>query len=481
MLHVRPLFAACTVLLLTATLQARVLEVGPSHALTLPSQAALLAEDGDTVLIAAGEYRDAARWTADNLLIRGVGGHAHVRDRTWGGKAIWVIQGENTTVEWVEFSGARVQDKNGAGIRQEGRHLTLRYCHFHHNEMGILTGNDAESHILFEYCVFASNGYGDGYSHNMYINHVGRFTMRFCYSHDAVIGHNVKSRAHETWLLYNRFDEAEGGNTSREIDIPNGGLAVVVGNVLDHGPNTDNSNLLGFGHEGYSNPRKTLFVVNNTFVTARGAGGFVTLPSSPADSVYVYNNIFAGRATPVSGETRVLDSAANLALRDIAAAGFRDAAQRDYRLLPSSPAIDAGVPVGSADGMDLRPTWEYRHTADGAARPLQGGVDCGAFEYVPPVGVTGTVPAAARGLHIRTVAPHPVRSTARLSFSHVRPETLLLRVCDATGRSLRPAREIPCRAGMQTVDIDVAGYPPGLYFITLTGRNSAAQYPLLLH
>jgi hypothetical protein len=477
----RPLFLLIGCILLIQPLSARVLEVGPSHALTLPSMAAAVAEDGDTVLIAAGEYRDAARWSANNLLIRGVGGHAHVRDRTWGGKAIWVIQGNNTTVEWIEFSGARVQDKNGAGIRQEGRHLTLRHCSFHHNEMGILTSNDAQSHILFEYCVFASNGFGDGYSHNMYINHVGRFTMRFCYSHDAVIGHNVKSRAHETWLLYNRLDEAEGGNTSREIDIPNGGLAVIVGNVLDHGPNTDNSNLLGFGHEGYSNPRKTLFVVNNTFVTARGAGGFVTLPSSPADSVFVYNNIFAGRATPVSGETRVLDSAANLAVRDITAAGFRDAALRDFRLLPSSPAIDAGVPVENADGMSLRPSHEYRHTADGAARPLHGALDCGAFEYVPPVGVTTAAAAAPAGLRISTVAPHPVHCTARVSFSHVRAESLRLLITDATGRSLRATQDISCRAGMQTVDIDVAGYPPGLYFITLTGKDSATQYPLLLH
>ncbi len=475
----RPLLPILACLLLSPALRARVLEVGPSHSLSLPSMAAAVAEDGDTILIAAGEYRDAARWSADNLLIRGVGGHAHVRDATWGGKAIWVIQGNNTTVEWIEFSGARVQDKNGAGIRQEGRHLTLRHCSFHHNEMGILTGNDAQSHILFEHCVFASNGYGDGYSHTMYINHVGRFTMRFCYSHDAVIGHNVKSRAHETWLLYNRLDEALGGNTSREIDIPNGGLAVIVGNVLDHGPNTDNSNLLGFGHEGYSNPRKTLYVVNNTFVTARGAGGFVTLPSSPADSVYVFNNIFAGRATPVVGQTLLLDSAANPAFRDIAAAGFEDAARGDFRLLPTSPAIDRGVPVGSADGISLRPTHQYLHPAAGEARTLHSRIDCGAFEHSPPVGVMGTDPAAATGLRIVSIAPHPVQGAARISFSHDRHETLLLRIADAAGRSVRPQRTVSSRPGRQSVDIDLTALPPGLYIVTLHATDSAAQYPLL--
>ena len=60
------------------------------------------------------------------------------------GKAIWVIKGNNTRVANIEFSGAKVRDKNGAGIRQEGINLTVMGCYFHDNENGILAGRNVE-------------------------------------------------------------------------------------------------------------------------------------------------------------------------------------------------------------------------------------------------------------------------------------------------------------------------------------------------
>jgi hypothetical protein len=87
-----------------------------------------------------------------------------------------VIAGSDTTIENVELSGAKVPDQNGAAIRQEGANLTLRDCYIHDNEDGILTGAGATSEILIERCEFASNGFGDGFSHNMYIGKVKKFT-----------------------------------------------------------------------------------------------------------------------------------------------------------------------------------------------------------------------------------------------------------------------------------------------------------------
>jgi len=90
-----------------------------------------LVGNGDTVLIDAGVYSgDVGIWRADNLVIRGVDGMAHLKaDGAYAqGKGIWVIKGNNTTIEHVEFSGTVVPDKNGAGIRQEGDHVTIRHC-----------------------------------------------------------------------------------------------------------------------------------------------------------------------------------------------------------------------------------------------------------------------------------------------------------------------------------------------------------------
>ena len=164
-------------------------------------------QDGDTVLIDAGVYTGNVHvWTKNNLLLRGTGRMAHLKANGASAqdKAIWVGQGSNTTVEYIEFSGCTVPDDNGAGIRQEGAGLTIRNCYFHDNQQGILAGNNPNSDILIEYSHFARNSAGDGLTHNIYINKVRTFTLQYSYVHDASVGHNVKSRAEVNHIYYNQ-------------------------------------------------------------------------------------------------------------------------------------------------------------------------------------------------------------------------------------------------------------------------------------
>jgi hypothetical protein len=179
-----------------ALAQARTLRVGPSRTYAKPSLAAAAAQNGDTVEIDPGTYEsDACTWSADNLVLRagppGSTQRAHLKSNGAGaqGKGIWVIDGKNTWIENIEFSGAKVDDQNGAGIRQEGPGATIRNCFFHDNENGILgEGNN----LIIEYSEFAHNGLGEqGYTHNIYVDAGTSFTLRYCYVHHAVIGHNV--------------------------------------------------------------------------------------------------------------------------------------------------------------------------------------------------------------------------------------------------------------------------------------------------
>jgi hypothetical protein len=105
---------------------AEVLLVGPQRNLQAPSDAAAIAKDGDVVRIDPGDYVDCAIWRASGLVLEAPDGAAHVRDRACGEKAIWVIAGDDVTVDNITFSDARVPDQNGAGIRAEGRNLTIR-------------------------------------------------------------------------------------------------------------------------------------------------------------------------------------------------------------------------------------------------------------------------------------------------------------------------------------------------------------------
>jgi len=56
-------------------------------------------------------YRgDVAVWSAHRLTLRGVNGMAHLEaaGKSAQQKAIWVIRGNDTTVEHIEFSGCKV-------------------------------------------------------------------------------------------------------------------------------------------------------------------------------------------------------------------------------------------------------------------------------------------------------------------------------------------------------------------------------------
>ena len=372
-------FLAAFLFLCAQLVAAATLQVGPQRALKTPSAAAALAKDGDTVEIDAGEYRgDVAVWRQNQLILRGVGGQVSLKAQgaSAEGKAIWVIRGNKVTVEHIDFSGAQVSDGNGAGIRIEGTGLTLRHCGFFGNQDGVLSGANPESDILVEYSEFANNGGGDGQSHNIYIGAVRSFTLRYSYVHHAHVGHQVKTRAQTNYILYNRIMDEASGNASYTLDISNGGLAYVIGNLLQQGPQTENYTMVSYAAEGLRYPVNTLYLVNNTLVNDFPDGGYFVAAKPDKVTVKLINNLFVGKASlDVKGAEQthnVWGSAKDLlAVRDY-----------DYHLSADSKAINAGVDPGSAPGYALKPLEEYVHKANKMPRPQAGPLDAGAYEFV---------------------------------------------------------------------------------------------------
>jgi len=134
----------------------RVVRVGPQGDYATLAEAARAVENGTVVEIAAGEYvDDVAVWPQKGLVLRGVGGSVRVRaekeigyrpgDDQANGKGIFVLRGEDIRIEHLELSGARVPDRNGAGIRIDpvARRITLCDVALHDNENGLLgSAND---------------------------------------------------------------------------------------------------------------------------------------------------------------------------------------------------------------------------------------------------------------------------------------------------------------------------------------------------
>jgi len=165
---------------------AAIFQVGAARAYESPNALYLadVVQHGDTIDIDPETYVGEAAlavWRKDDLLIRGREGRPHlaVDGQYILGKGIWVIAGNRNIVENIEFSGAKVPDLNGAGIRLDGSGLTVRHCYFHDNENGILTNNTEEGDVIIEYSEFEGNGAGDGQSHNLYVGRVDKLIFRF--------------------------------------------------------------------------------------------------------------------------------------------------------------------------------------------------------------------------------------------------------------------------------------------------------------
>lgn len=355
----------------------RVLKVGPDQPLRRPSDAARVAQDNDIVEIEGGRYLgDVALWNQNGLLLRGVNGRPHLdsQGRTAQEQGIWVFRGNDIVVENVEFSGARARTRNGSGIRFFGRNLTVRDSYFHDNEDGVLTWTAPDGDVLIERSVFAHNGGGDGFSHNIYIGHVRNFTLRFSYSHDSVRGHEVKSRARINRIEYNRLTDEDNGNSSYLVDLPEGGYAYVLGNVLEKGELAENPNAIAFASELPGVQEGGLWVVNNSFYNRRVNASFVANRSKlPA---LVVNNVLAGFPAVLldgPGEDRNNFRQAR--------PGLVDPATYDFRLTPDSPLIDAGHDPGAAGSFGLWPQFEYVHPASGRSRQRIAALDAGAYEF----------------------------------------------------------------------------------------------------
>ncbi|MFB9233961.1 hypothetical protein ACFFWC_00170 [Plantactinospora siamensis] len=351
--------------------------VGPGHPYRTPCQAIGAARAGDTVQIDArgngGYDGDVCGWSTRGLMIVGFNGRARIdaAGRNSQGKATWVIAGSDTVVDNVELSGSTVPDGNGAAIRQEGAGLTVRHSYLHDNQNGILAGDNASSDIVVESTEFARNGAGDGYTHNMYINHVRSFTLRYSWSHDAKVGHLVKSRALVNDILYNRIT-GQGGSDSYEIDLPNGGRSRIIGNVIQQGAATQNPTIIAFGEEGASNPDSRLSVVNNTIVNDLGKGTAIAVGGSVGAGALVQNNILVG------GGTLVTQSGASVAGNCTTAdPRFAGRSRYDYHLGAGSPCVDRGTTPAAG----VRPSAQYVHPLSHTGRAVKGSaIDAGAFE-----------------------------------------------------------------------------------------------------
>lgn len=407
--------------MLPSSSQARNLTVGPGRMYATIRGAAQACQAGDTVSVDPGTYTgDVSSWTKPNLVIRAANPankpHLVANGQLANSMGVFHVSPGATscTIDGFNIEGARSPTSatgNACGIRVEAGNpgwVAIRNCYLHNNELNIMAAPDS---LLVEYCELSDTPPTTtcdptcrvGNQHNIYVNTGGnRVCMfRYNYSHDTATGQLFKSRGRTSYVMYNRLTD-ENGTGSYAVDISDGGRAYVIGNIIEQGPNSENSGIVSFAAESGGNGTLDLYVVNNTIVNDRSGGTFVT--ARAGTTAKVMNNIFCGPGTPMSGTTFVALN--NYQDANKTSSWYRNPAAYDYHLTSNAPGsiLDAGAATGtSVTGFLLTPTREYVYDEQGQARTVTGALDLGAFEYGTGGGggTDVSAPAAVKDLRYR--------------------------------------------------------------------------------
>ena len=294
---------------LAVAAHAATLEVGAGKTYKLPSQAAAAAQDGDRVVIAAGEYFDCAIWRASNLVIEGAGpDRTVITDKVCQGKALFITVGNNITIRNLTLTRARVPDWNGAGIRAEGGNLTIEHVNFVNNQDGLLAAPTPDGKILISDSAFIRNGTcegGGGCAHGIYVNALALLRIERTRFFETRQGHHIKSRALQTEVIDCDIADGANGTSSYTVDVPNGGGVLLRGNHIQKGPKSENHTAaLMVGAEGVSQPTPAITVENNTFLVEGGYNSYLVF-NMTATEAHLKGNVLQGNAKALRGDGTV--------------------------------------------------------------------------------------------------------------------------------------------------------------------------------
>ena len=210
--------------------------------------------EGQTIRILKNSYggwREGLAIKADNVTIVGDPG-AILYGAVVDGVGLIAGYGNNLKIENLEIFNVH-GDGSASAIRFLGKNLILRNLHIHDCDMGLLSAGD-NGVITLEDIVISDCGGSGGQAHNIYISAndhgtASRFIFRRSQSLQAVgQGHLLKSRSLAT-TIENSLLAMLDANSSRCIDISDGGTVVIKNNVIQQGPKSDNDDIIGIALE----------------------------------------------------------------------------------------------------------------------------------------------------------------------------------------------------------------------------------------
>lgn len=297
--------AVFAALLVALPAHARTLSVGAGKDFPSLKEAVAKSSAGDTIRISEGTYVNDFAVIRHPLTIEGAGKGARLFNTTLipNGKGILVTKAD-VTLRNLTFEGAKVKDHNGAGIRYDGGRLVVENCTFRDNQNGILGTKSENGEVIIQDSRFIGNGYGDGYTHGIYLGMMKRLTVRRSAFMATRVGHHIKSRALETIVTGSYLDDADTPS-SYAIDLPNGGLATLKDNILIQSSVAPNKVIINYGTRPV-HPDSRLIVKDNAFFNLATSGTAIRIKT--AGSAEISANSFSGLMKILKGSAKLSEN-----------------------------------------------------------------------------------------------------------------------------------------------------------------------------
>jgi hypothetical protein len=358
--------------------------VGPEGVPSSLREAVQLAKDGDTIEVLPGDYRgQTAVLQQKRLTLRGLGKRPvfHADGKVAEGKAILVVRGGDVLIENIEFRGARAPDANGAGIHLEKGRLTIKRGSFADNEIGVLTGNDETSELIIQDSLFSdAPRVVGGLAHLLSAGRIGSLSVSGSRFHRGFEGHLIKSRARENRIIANLIVDGPGGGASYEVDLPDGGRAWLVGNVIGQSVATQNRVMVSYGAESRPWPDNVLYMAHNTLITDGWLPAWflrVFRDRLPEDTqVHAINNLAVGPGVFTWGASAEFAGNEHV----LSASVLSDPEMMAFEPRAGSGLRTSGVDPRNVAGQNLAPKLEFALPVGTRPAPALSGWTPGAFQ-----------------------------------------------------------------------------------------------------
>lgn len=174
----------------------------------------------------------------------------HLTGKVCQGKGVLVVQSDAVIIENLEISDVNIPARNGACIRIDptAGDVLIKNIYCHDSQNGILA-KLKKTTLIIENSIFERNGFDNGQSHGLYLDSKGEITLsKVKILSTKGAGQSLKITAPIMYIFDSAILALEGKN-SRAIDNFGGGVLIIKNSVLQQGPYSENTDMLGIALE----------------------------------------------------------------------------------------------------------------------------------------------------------------------------------------------------------------------------------------